>query len=66
MTSRKRRINYEAKLQANEDAIQRWTSKLKYAATKLGKLSAKRRRLLAAQKEQDHVSFSSTFSRKFV
>jgi hypothetical protein len=61
----KRRINYETKLQANEDAIQRWTSKLKYAATKLGKLSAKRRRLLVAQAEQNQVSTGSPFARKF-
>lgn len=64
--ARKRRIDYEAKLSANEDAIMRWTSKLKYAATKLSKLSSKRRRLLVAQQEQkNQVSVSSPFQRKF-
>lgn len=61
----KRRINYEAKLTANEEAIMRWTSKLKLAATKLSKLSSKRRRLLAAQAEQNKPGGNSPFARKF-
>ena len=60
----KRRIDYEAKLSANEAAIMRWSSKLRYAATKMTKLTAKRKRLISAQ-EQSKMSGSSPFSRKF-
>lgn len=62
---KQRRIDYEAKLSANEDAIMRWSSKLKYAATKMTKLTSKRRRLLLLRCQQNQVSTSSPFQRKF-
>ena len=64
--ARRRNINYESKLTANEEAIMRWTSKLKLAATKLTRLSSKRRRLIAAQANQAITkNTTSPFSRKF-
>lgn len=66
----KRTVDYNTKLARNEAAMRRWTSKLKLATGKLGRLSAQRMRIFKAQQQQAAVqaqrATTNAYRRKFV
>lgn len=62
---RRRVVDYDAKLEANLAASMRWTTKLKFAANKLARLDAQRRRILKV-KNKPREQVRSRFARKFV